>query len=229
MRFFLQLLAVTASLTVIAEPLPWWLLGLVGFAVLWHVNLFNFMDSIDGYAGSQCVFFALSAHLLVSCGLGWSGWLLGLLVGCGIGFLVYNWPRAKLFMGDVGSATLGLVIAILVAHLWLTSQLPLIASLILLAGFWFDATYTLCVRIITGQAYTQAHRSHLYQHLAVRHGHSVVTLLFWLHGVVWLLPLAWLSHTYSEFGPYLLLLAVAPLAYACWRFQAGQPKRNTAR
>ena len=221
-RLLGQVLAVGAVCWALPVASPW-LLAALAFALLWHVNLFNFMDGIDGYAGSQCLFFALGAHLLLHGALGWSGWVLGLLSGCALGFLVYNWAPAKLFMGDVGSAPLGLVIGTLVAYLWLSDQLPLIAGLLLLAGFWFDASYTLCVRMLTGQRFTQAHRSHLYQHLAQRYGHAATTGLFWLHALVWLLPLAWLSMQRPQWGPYLLLLAVVPMAVACVRFGAGFP------
>jgi Fuc2NAc and GlcNAc transferase len=199
----------------------WWLLPM-GLAIAWHLNLFNFMDGIDGYAGSQCLLFALGSLLLTSGGAGWSGAVLHLLVGSSIGFLVYNWPPARIFMGDVGSSFLGLLIGVLVAQMALTSVQPLIASLILLAGFWFDASYTLCVRILTGQRFTQAHRSHLYQRLTDQHSHRWVTLAFWVFGACWLLPLAWLSTEIPGYAGLLLTFALMPLLYGCWRTKAGQ-------
>lgn len=199
----------------------WWLL-LFGLAIAWHLNLFNFMDGIDGYAGSQCLLFAAGSLLITSGGAGWTGAVLHLLVGSSIGFLVYNWPPARIFMGDVGSSFLGLLIGVLVAQMALTGVQPLIASLILLAGFWFDASYTLCVRILTRQRFTQAHRSHLYQRLTDQHSHRWVTLVFWVFGIFWLLPLAWLSKEMPSYAGLLLTFALIPLLYACWRTRAGQ-------
>lgn len=199
----------------------WWLLP-AGLAIAWHVNLFNFMDGIDGYAGSQCLLFALGSLLLTSGGAGWTGAVLHLLVGSSIGFLVYNWPPARIFMGDVGSSFLGLLIGVLVVQMALIGVQPLIASLILLAGFWFDASYTLCVRILTGQRFTEAHRSHLYQRLTDQRSHRWVTLAFWAFGVGWLLPLAWLSIEMPRYAGLLLTFALMPLLYACWRTRAGQ-------
>lgn len=205
----------------------WWWLP-IGLAIAWHLNLFNFMDGIDGYAGSQCLLFALGSLLLTSGGTGWSGAVLHLLVGSSIGFLIYNWPPARIFMGDVGSSFLGLLIGVLVAEMALTSVQPLIASLILLAGFWFDASYTLCVRILTGQRFSQAHRSHLYQRLTDQHSHRWVTLAFWVFGVCWLLPLAWLSRENPGYAELLLTFALMPLLYACWRTKAGQQLQASA-
>jgi len=197
-------------------------LALLVVAVGWHVNLYNFMDGTDGYAGSQCLLFALGVLWLMAGGVGWAGVLLSLLVGCSIGFLVYNWPPAKIFMGDVGSSFLGLLIGVLVVQLSVTGQQPLVGSLLLLAAFWFDASYTLCVRIFSGQQFAQAHNSHLYQRLAQRYGHRRVLILFWLHGLLWLLPLAWLSNRFPDNAAWCLLVGVLPLGMACWYWQAGQ-------
>ena len=128
-------------------------------------------------------------------------------------------------MGDVGSGYLGLLIAVVVLALWQGNQLPLIACLVLLAGFWFDASYTLIVRLLTGQKITQAHRSHLYQRLAGRRGHLWTTCVFSIFQVLWLLPLAWLSITFPAWQLLLLIVAVAPLGWACRRFQAGVADR----
>ncbi len=93
-------------------------------------------------------------------------------------------------MGDVGSQFQGLVMGVVVLELHRSGQVPLVASLILLGGFWIDASYTLCVRMLTGQEFTRPYRSHLYQRVADRLGHGRATTLFGLVGVFWLLPLA---------------------------------------
>ncbi|MEM9624444.1 MAG: hypothetical protein AAF993_22580, partial [Pseudomonadota bacterium] len=222
--------------------LPLWLLMLIAVAMVWFINLYNFMDGIDGIAAVQCLLFCVGVQILALQLPGWSGALVWLLSGATLAFLAFNWPPAKIFMGDVGSQFLGLLLGGLVLYLWQQDFVPLVGSLILLAGFWFDATYTLCVRMATGQAYTQAHRSHLYQRLAQRRGHLWTTVAFLLYGLAWLLPLAFAATqhnrgagaaadmaTYPQltlFGAdpsawWWLLPAVLPLAVLCVYFRAG--------
>ena len=221
LRFACQVVAVALAVWGLQLSWHWLLVAVIGLGMVWHVNLFNFMDGIDGIAGVQCLLFCVGAQLLTLGIPGWTGDLVWLLMGTVLAFLVYNWPAARIFMGDVGSAFLGLLLAVLVVDLWHTQRLPLVASLILLAGFWFDATYTLCVRMATGQPFTQAHRSHTYQQLADRKGHRFTTLAFLVFGVVWLLPLAWLSVQLPRFGAWWLVLAMLPLAAAAVGLRAG--------
>ncbi len=213
-------------------PAPPWLQATILFmGLVWLTNLYNFMDGIDGYAAAQCLVFCLGV-LLVSGGLtGWVVQLVWLLSGAALAFLAFNWPPAKLFMGDVGSGFLGLLIGMLVLYLWSTDQVPFVASLILLAVFWFDATYTLCVRIVTKQEFTQAHRQHLYQHVAMRKGHLWTTVAFLLYAAFWLLPLAFFaSNTLRSGWSQLTALtaSVLPLAVLCYRERAGLPGQGSS-
>jgi Fuc2NAc and GlcNAc transferase len=199
----------------------WFLAGAVGLAAVWFVNLFNFMDGIDGIAAAQALIFCVGVQLLTGGVPGWSGDLLWTISGVTLAFLAYNWPPARIFMGDVGSGFLGLLIALMTFQLWQTGMLPLVGSLILLAVFWFDASYTLCVRMLTGQPFTQAHRSHLYQRLAERQGHLWTTIAFLVFSMLWLGPLAWVAVNFADYQILTLLIAVLPLAALCWRFKAG--------
>jgi Fuc2NAc and GlcNAc transferase len=216
---------VAAGLALYTLNLPWpmlWLAGLT-FLLVWQVNLFNFMDGIDGIAGTQLLLFCVGA-IVISGGVpGWLGELLWLLSGSALAFLAFNWPPAKIFMGDVGSGFLGLVLGFLVIALAQAGFVPFIASLILLTGFWFDASYTLCVRILTGQKFASAHRSHLYQILAVRRGHRWTTLRFAGFCLIWLLPLAWLSMRNPDLALLCLFAAPVPVAFAAVRARAGFP------
>ncbi len=206
---------------------PVWLVPLAVLALVWFVNLYNFMDGIDGFAAAQCLIFCLGAQLVAGGVPGWSGEVLWLLVGVMLAFLAFNWPPAKIFMGDVGSGFLGLLIGGLVLYLWQQNTVPLIASLILLSVFWFDATYTLCVRILTRQEFTQAHRQHLYQHAAQRIGHLWTTAAFFLYAAVWLLPWAFFSaHSTLTLQIIALVISSLPMAVLCWRFAAGLPQRS---
>jgi UDP-N-acetylmuramyl pentapeptide phosphotransferase/UDP-N-acetylglucosamine-1-phosphate transferase len=162
---------------------PAWLV--VPAALLWTVgltNAYNFMDGIDGIAATQG---------LVA-GLGWAAlgsvsdqaWLavLGLSAAAGCaGFLVRNWPPAKIFMGDVGSAFLGFTFAFMtLAAMRQTPQLA-VAGAFLLWPFVFDTTFTIIRRMMRAENLLIAHRSHIYQRLVLAGWHqSSVTLLYGL-------------------------------------------------
>jgi len=142
-----------------------WMIGnplitnvLAFFGIMWCINLYNFLDGIDGYAGSEAIF------------LGTAGWLLFggdhflILVASVAGFLVWNWHKAKIFMGDVGSTLLGYTIAIFALY-YQNKGVSIFIWLILFALFWFDATLTLYRRYKNGERLSQAHRKHAYQRL----------------------------------------------------------------
>lgn len=158
-------------------------LGLWGFplglvAMVWLINLYNFMDGIDGLAGMEAVAVALAAGVLALLSgdnaLALVAWL---VAGASLGFLGWNWPPAKIFMGDVGSAFLGYAFAVMAVAGESTGSLPVSVWCVLLAVFVADTTLTLVRRFLSGEKWYEAHRSHVYQ-LAVRAGctHRQVTL-----------------------------------------------------
>jgi len=207
-----------------------WLVTLgVGAAMLWHVHLFTFMDGVDGMAAVQCLFFCTGVQVLTLGIPGWVGDLTWLLAGAALGFLIYNWPPAKIFMGSVGSAFLGLLLAVLSLQLWHSEQLPLATCLILLAGFWFNATYEVCVRMLSGQGFTQAclcnppRRCHLYQRMAERKGQVWTVVAYVVFSVCWLMPLSWLTLLYAQLDLLWLVLAVLPMGIAARILNAGMP------
>ena len=235
-RFVVHVAAVIA--VVVLLPLPvfeipplrvaasWLAWPIFAFVLLWLVNLYNFMDGIDALATAQCITFVAGAI-----GLGASGeaaavaWLLG---GAAAGFLIVNLPPARIFMGDVASGFLGLtlgVIALAVAH---DAAVPFVASMVLLTGFWFDASWTLCARIATGQPFTAAHRSHLYQKCARRFGHGRTTTGAIVLNLLWLTPLAFLARDAPTFTLLWLALAMLPYAVGCVTLRAGMPERALA-
>jgi UDP-N-acetylmuramyl pentapeptide phosphotransferase/UDP-N-acetylglucosamine-1-phosphate transferase len=144
-----------------------------GLLWLWFVNAFNFMDGIDGIAGTEASAIGLGVALLALnhldlVGLG-NGMFGAAIAGAALGFLGWNWQPAKLFMGDVGSVPLGyligwLLLALAGAGLWA-------AALILPLYFLADATWTLLRRLLRGEKIWQPHRQHFYQR-AVQAGRS---------------------------------------------------------
>jgi Fuc2NAc and GlcNAc transferase len=136
--------------------------------IIWSINLHNFMDGIDGIAAGQAVTVACFAAALTLLhygdGVVRSALLLG---GAAAGFLVWNWAPARIFMGDVGSGFIGYVIAVLAIASERAGSLPLLAWVILSGAFLFDSTATLLRRVIRGERWYAAHRSHAYQRLVV--------------------------------------------------------------
>lgn len=205
-----------------------WLGYVVGaLGVAWTVNLFNFMDGIDGIASSEAVFIA------------WSGALLGLLTGLSpavptmafvfgavcCGFLLWNWPPAKIFMGDVGSGYLGFILVVLAVGATRENPAALAVWVILGGVFFCDATVTLARRLGRGERVHEAHRSHAYQWLARRRkSHRFVTLAVSGVNLLWLLPCAWFASMHPGLAAWLVLIAFMPLVLvALW---AGAGRRT---
>lgn len=141
---------------------------------MWFVNLYNFMDGIDGILGVETLSIAGGVALLsVLAGQPVPVYLL-LLCGATAGFLLLNWPKAKLFAGDVGSIPLGFILGYALIGL---AHVSAASALILPLYFIADASVILCLRILRREKFWQAHSGHFYQQ-AVRKGfsHKRVTL-----------------------------------------------------
>jgi Fuc2NAc and GlcNAc transferase len=155
-----------------------WMGGALGVAgIVWATNLYNFMDGIDGLAGGEAAMVGtLAGALLLAAGRADLALVAWLVAAASIGFLVWNWPPAKLFMGDVGSGLLGYLFATLAVASENAGGVPLLAWVILTAVFVVDATVTLVRRAVRGERWYAAHRSHAYQR-AVQAGrtHARVT------------------------------------------------------
>lgn len=192
------------------------LLVLATLAMLWLVNLYNFMDGIDGIAASQCLLACCAAALFAWRGGGQEYGLFCLLLAASqLGFLAWNWPPARLFMGDAGSVPTGFLLGGLVVIGVLEGQISLACWLVLLAVFIVDASWTLVWRMSTGQAFTRPHRLHAYQRLSTHwNSHLRVDLLFIGIFCGWLLPLAWLVEIYPNYAFLLVILAYLPMLVA---------------
>lgn len=203
-------------------------LALVG--LVWMINLYNFMDGIDGLAGLEAVCASgLGGLLLARSGLGGLAATAFALTGASAGFLVWNWPPAKIFMGDVGSGFLGFVFGVVTLAGAKERPWLLWPWLILLSVFIVDSTVTLIRRYLRGARWYEAHCSHAYQHAARRwKSHSKVTLSIAAVDVFWLFPLACGACAWPAAGPALAVAAMAPLIYAAFRYGAGQDAGSTA-
>ncbi|EHQ53689.1 putative group 4 glycosyl transferase [Ectothiorhodospira sp. PHS-1] len=216
-------------------PLPMmgavWDMGWAGHLLamvylVWVLNLYNFMDGIDGIAGIEAVTVCVGAVLLSWLAVGQAGLpaagVTGVLAAACAGFLFWNFPRARIFMGDGGSGFVGLMLGLLsIQAAWVAPEL-FWAWVILLGVFVVDATLTLVRRVVRGVPFHQAHRSHAYQHAARRLGrHPPVSLAVGALNLFWLLPLGVLVVLGWLDGVLGVLLAYLPLAWLAWRFRAG--------
>ncbi len=237
-------------------------IGLAGYCLsvlvlIWWLNLFNFMDGIDGLASAEAIFMAFGATLLL-----WFGsWvspveisqeamsieLLLLFLSISVfGFLAHNWAPARVFMGDAGSTFLGFALGMIALASIVLGALPISIWLILGGVFWVDATFTLMRRVVAGERWYMAHKSHAYQHAIAfinnvdkvydsntiksllftgeKHTHKRVCLLILAINLFWLLPLAGLAVIVPELEFFLVLSAWAPLIWIVFRLGAGKEK-----
>ena len=180
-------------------------LVLIGLGWVWFINLFNFMDGIDGIAGIEALTIGLgSASLIIYTGGDQTTTIVGLMLAASsLGFLPFNWNPAKIFMGDVGSIPLGFLCAWIL--LSLASQGMGAAAFILSLVFFADATLTIFKRLFLGEKIWQAHNQHFYQR-AVQRGlsHSQTTL-----GAVYANSILVSIAFWSTHGNDLIAIAVA--------------------
>ena len=255
-RFSAYLSAVTLGMILLGglppvnianQSLDLGLLGDIGavFLLLWWLNLYNFMDGIDGLAAVEALSMSLGAALLIWLGVGISPdiegtyLLLLLLAASVLGFLVWNKPPAKIFMGDVGSTFLGFALGMLAVGSMVQGLLTAWTWLILGGVFIVDATVTLLQRIINGERWHEAHRSHAYQKVAIRltshferskrvdmekaraKAHAIVSFFVLILNVLWLLPLAYATQLWPIWDIGFVLLAWLPLVVLVLSMGAG--------
>jgi UDP-N-acetylmuramyl pentapeptide phosphotransferase/UDP-N-acetylglucosamine-1-phosphate transferase len=145
------------------------------------VNVWNFMDGIDGLAASQAVIAAIALVLALT---GPWSWLAAALLAACCGFLPFNFPKARIFLGDVGSGALGFALASLLAAGLSSSTVAWPLLLLPISAFFVDASFTLISRILRRQRWWTPHVEHLYQRLSRRYGHVSVTTIYGLFGLV---------------------------------------------
>ncbi len=187
------------------------------------------MDGIDGIAGTEAIFIAgAGGALAILTASAPAIAIVSLMFGvaCG-GFLWWNWPPAKIFMGDVGSGYVGFFIAVLAIAAARENSVALLVWLILGGVFFVDATVTFVRRLARGERVYEAHRSHAYQWLARRwRSHRRVTLLVSLINVTWLLPAAVIASTRPSLAGWFACAALIPLAAAAVAAGAGRDEER---
>jgi len=166
-------------------------------ALVWLMNLYNFMDGMDGFAAGMAII-GFSTFAIVGAFHGDEdfAWLNGLVVVSVVGFWVWNFPPAKIFLGDCGATLLGALAGVMALVGMDRGLFPLWVPVLVFSPFWVDATYTLAKRVCRGEKFWLPHRSHFYQRLVTMGlGHRKVVLVE--YGIMLacsatvILPLAW--------------------------------------
>lgn len=213
-----------------AQVNAFWVLNALGLLYLvWLLNLYNFMDGIDGLAALQalttclsaCVLYGVAGHLELMAAPA----LLAMAVS---GFLVWNFPPARIFMGDAGSGFLGLILGVMAIQAASTLADYFWVWCILLGVFIVDATFTLLRRCLNGSKVYEAHRTHAYQYAARRAGsHLAVTTIVALINLLWLLPIAVAVLFWGLNGIAGVVVSYTPLVLLAIRYQAGKKEAPT--
>lgn len=210
---------------------------LAAFYLVWLLNLYNFMDGIDGIASIEAICVCLGGAICFCLVVGSESpdiallspgfYLPALLAMAVLGFLVWNFPPARIFMGDAGSGFLGMVLGILSIHAaWLDASL-FWCWLILLGVFIVDASLTLLRRLLRGEKVYEAHRSHAYQFASRQYGrHLPVTAAVLLINLLWLMPIAACVAAGVLGGMSGLLLSYIPLIVLALKYRAGLPEQE---
>jgi Fuc2NAc and GlcNAc transferase len=217
---FAALLVAAAVLAPAAGPATcgWPVVAPLAIVLVGFINAHNFMDGIDGILGQQGLFAMLGYGMLAA----WAG-MTGLAAfafaaaaGC-LGFLFFNFPPARIFMGDVGSGALGLAIGTVAALLVQRDPAMLWACAILPSAFLVDSGLTLVRRVCGGQRWYAPHRQHLYQWLVrVNWSHARTDVAYMIWNLAVVAPLAWLAASRPQRGAWLLIAAYAAGAMVWW-------------
>ena len=189
--------------------------------LVWVINAYNFMDGIDGMAASGAIFSSGAIVLTMALTNEFSEVtiLLLLLAVSVLAFMVFNWPPAKIFMGDSGSVFLGYIFGVLILFTTMHNEVSIWTWIIVFGYFIADTTVTQIARLILVKKWYLAHRSHAYQNLArITGSHLKVTGGVVLYNLVWVLPLTLWSALSPEIALYAVVLAVLPGIVFAYRY-----------
>lgn len=193
------------------------LFAIAVLAMIWMMNLYNFMDGSNGMAGFQGVFAGLAMAVIFHAGDESAMALIALAVAAGsAGFLPLNFPRARVFMGDVASVPLGFIFAAFAVYGVQSGALDLPVAILIMSVFIVDSTMTLVARVFRGERWYTAHAQHVYQRLIAQGwSHRKVLMIYQVINVILVLPAILLAEIYPQYaivaaGLTMLILGV------CW-------------
>jgi len=212
-RLSFQCIAALLALFTLVNPIQFSFLhllfyGVVFISLVWMQNLYNFMDGADGLAASEAILVSIAIVFFMTLNQGALAepnvfWVCLVLCFSTLGFLIWNFPAAKIFMGDGGSSFLGYVFGVLILKSFVDGSVPIGCWIILLGVFLVDATVTLLTRVIRGENFFLPHKTHAFQHALVKLGtHKKLVKALFLINLFWLFPLALLAWNILPHEPY---------------------------
>ena len=191
------------------------------FFLVWVMNAYNFVDGVDGIATSGAILssIAIALTIVVTNGYIISAELLFLLFSTMLSFLIFNWPPAKIFMGDSGSVFLGYFFGCMVLYTTMRGEVSVWSWIIVFGYYISDTTITQITRLIMVRKWYFAHRSHAYQNFArITNSHLRTNLFFILYYLIWLLPLLIWSLLEPDNAEFISIIALCPALVFSYKF-----------
>ncbi len=191
---------ITFGIDILTVPFIVYPIAIVG--MVWFINLFNFMDGADGFASIEAILVGLVLYIF-------TGSLeLLLLASSVLGFLYWNWPKAKIFMGDVGSTQIGFILVVLGIHYHNTLDFSIFNWMMITAPFWFDASLTLFRRWRNSEQLSRPHRKHAYQRFVLAgNSHEKLDIaLIVVNVIIFLLILVYREWDFMKIPVYFITL-----------------------
>lgn len=219
---FIFLDNIQSILNILDGSLHWPFIFLIIFLLVWLINVFNFMDAIDGMALSGTILIAIGAACLILYGhegISVNSMLFLLLAIICLPFLLFNYPPASIFMGDAGSLFLGYIFCCMIIKTIFDGDLSIWTWIVLLGHFLTETTLTTLLRIKLTRKWYKAHRAMAYQNLArIYNSHKKVTNYSIFHYFIWLYPIAWLTTISENFAFLLAFISLLPSAYVTYNY-----------
>jgi Fuc2NAc and GlcNAc transferase len=199
------------------------------FAGVWFINIYNFMDGIDGLAGGYAnaaavgFLFCIKDTIIVE---DWNIEIYTQIVYITLPFIIFNWSPAKIFMGDTGSTFLGFTFFSLGVRGLIYGNYIMYAFIIIMSFFWIDATITLTRRFLKGSKVLTAHKEHAFQKAASVFGHWKVSLFIIFVTIFWLNPMAKYAISHIEVARIMTIISVLPVLGIILIFKPGLSQEN---
>lgn len=195
--------------------------------LLWLTNLYNFMDGIDAITSLETIFLSISIGCFAYLHESWSlFYLMAFLAASSLGFLVWNWPPASIFMGDCASTALGCFLGLVVIAFSLEDLALFWPCLILMNYYLIDSTMTLLLRVWERKPWYKPHREHLYQQLALKmSSHLKANAVVMAINLLWLFPLAYVAFQSVSHGFFIFIFSALPLIIAVFTVRKRETKK----
>ncbi len=200
-------------------------LGVFGYillvlACLWFYNLYNFIDGIDAMASTATIFISVAMGVIMAIQKQYDlALILGSLAAASVGFLKFNWPPARMFLGDSGSSFISYILSAVVLASLARNAVSIWVWLVIFAYYFSDTTSTTLVRALTLAGWYLPHRSHAYQNLArVWDSHLRMVLVILAINLFWLLPIAVFAFCNPHYALLATVIAYAPVVLFCLKY-----------